>query len=333
MSTLGERRESLGSGANYIQVRDSQAFISIPGHVKATQLCTVLTRTKAPGPLNGLPAGLFMVMGFSHTGGHENEDSVLWQIIWVMAELFNLYCIPFPGYCVYVPTTWSVFWKCGFLDAGGDSLFAEGKIRLHNNWKSKMTLVSGHVAAIQKTFSVGFLSLSWFPESYLQARRCECMLYWMPEGEWDRNLWICILCVSVSRSVCVNTGTVSLFLAYMCMNAAVCSFVLRLKRHLLCRASAPVRALPQSHVTSLRLAWAQEHDSGRETDRKIVEEEERIKRREMGEEREKNVRKTWQCFWHSIHRCKYYRLKMIVLLWIQYSKKYRTERSVHGAIN
>ena len=152
-----------------------------------------------------------------------------------------------------------------------------------------MTLVSVHVAdyaAIQKTFGVGLLSLSWFPDSYLQAalRRCECMLYWMPEGEWDRNLWICILCVSVSRSVCVNTGTVSLFLAYMCMNAAVCSFVLRLKRHLHCppwvwdtlRSTAtPIppsrhhytairRALPQSHVTSLRLAGAQEHDSGRE---------------------------------------------------------------------
>ncbi len=75
-SFLGERRESLGSGSHYIQVRDSQAFISIPGPVKATQLCTALTHTKAPGPLNGLPAGLFTVMGFSHKGGHENKDSV-----------------------------------------------------------------------------------------------------------------------------------------------------------------------------------------------------------------------------------------------------------------
>ena len=67
----GERRESLGSRAHYIQVRDS--FISIPGPVKATQLWTALTHTEAPGPLSGLPAGLFTVLRFFT---HENEDSV-----------------------------------------------------------------------------------------------------------------------------------------------------------------------------------------------------------------------------------------------------------------
>ena len=68
--TLRERTRFQGSWADYTKVMDSQAFISIAGPVKATQLSTTLIHTVAPGPLNGLPAGLFTVMGFfSHTGG------------------------------------------------------------------------------------------------------------------------------------------------------------------------------------------------------------------------------------------------------------------------
>lgn len=84
----------VGISGNHIQVRDSHAFISITGHVKVTWLYTVLMHTKGPWPLNGLPAGLFMVMGFSHAGALKNEDPVLWQIIFHMAELHHLYCTP-----------------------------------------------------------------------------------------------------------------------------------------------------------------------------------------------------------------------------------------------
>lgn len=103
-SILWERRVFLGLWAHYIQVRESQTFIIALGPVKATQLCAPLTYAKTLGPLNGLPAGLFMVMGFSHTDGEEKEDPVLWQIVWVMVELFNLCCIPlFYFIAVYVP--------------------------------------------------------------------------------------------------------------------------------------------------------------------------------------------------------------------------------------
>lgn len=139
-SILGEWRESLGSGAYYIQVRGSQAFISIPGPVKATQLCTALTHTKASWPLNGLPAGLFTVMGFSHTGSHENEDPVLWQIVWFVAELFNLYCV----LLFYFGILWlrsnnvkCILRECGLLVTGRDSLFGEDKIRLRPTERAK----------------------------------------------------------------------------------------------------------------------------------------------------------------------------------------------------
>lgn len=89
----GQKRDS-GISGNRIQVRDSQAFTSITGPVKVTWLYTVLMHTKALWPLNGLPAGLFMVMGFSHTGAHKNEDPVLWQIVSLTAELHHLDRIP-----------------------------------------------------------------------------------------------------------------------------------------------------------------------------------------------------------------------------------------------
>lgn len=128
----------LGCGTHYIQVRDSQAFKSVPGPVKATQLCTVLTHTKAPGPLNGLPAGLFTVMAFSHTA-MRIKILFLWQIAWVISELLNLYCILcfILGFSVYVPATWSAFWECGLLVTGREGLFGENKIILHK--------VGGHV--------------------------------------------------------------------------------------------------------------------------------------------------------------------------------------------
>lgn len=124
-SILWERRVFLGLWAHYIQVRESQTFIIALGPVKATQLCAPLTYAKTLGPLNGLPAGLFMVMGFSHTDGEEKEDPVLWQIVWVMVELFNLCCIPlfyFKYHCLCssnVKRIWRVrftsYWKRRFM--------------------------------------------------------------------------------------------------------------------------------------------------------------------------------------------------------------------------
>lgn len=99
-SIRGDERDFLGSWAG-------EAFIIITGPVKATWLSTVLMHTKTPRPLNGLPAGLFMVMRFSLPASHENEDPVL-SLAQVMAELFHLHCFSL-GLCVQVPTMRSTF--------------------------------------------------------------------------------------------------------------------------------------------------------------------------------------------------------------------------------
>ncbi|PWA32390.1 hypothetical protein CCH79_00011984 [Gambusia affinis] len=77
---LQESSESEQPKAYYIQVSNSQAFIRIPGPVKATQLCAD-TAPKALGPLNGLPAGLFMRPGGRYSRSafmflHVNETAV-----------------------------------------------------------------------------------------------------------------------------------------------------------------------------------------------------------------------------------------------------------------
>lgn len=181
-SILGERTQSPRLGAHYVQVRGSQSFIRILGPVKATQLCTALTHTKTQGPLNGLPAGLFTVMGFSHSSSQEKDDPILLQIVWLVVELFNLCGSPLISFrflCLCSNNANHIFkmWFASYGTEGGSF----GWSPTGHKKRVKLLLWAVMLLTIMQTQTViclGNVALCWLLQCHSQAavvRHCQSM--------------------------------------------------------------------------------------------------------------------------------------------------------------